>query len=703
MTDVEEALDSSTITPDIEPKIGFVRWKAILLLPLPIALFAGLYVIFGDTLAQSAMDAALSASLGEHTRIKDYQVSFSVFGPKLTVENLECFHPDKKLSKGKTAEEVKALPDEDWNPIFAFKRLNADVDFLALLAGRVWINDFEFSGLRVYPRNFSKVKEPDEPEEQKTPTTPIESVTELLQQVEDIRNNEWIRQAMELVEGDEEQESEEERLARELRESVPPSPTYIMDELSKLGQPAFLSKKGSINDLELNFHRKHFKPTGNERSMHSLTQTSLTVENVSSSPKEWGRFITATGFGLVNGKEGERIDLSFAINYSDAPEDALKPTYGSIASDTLKFAKLFGESLTKVKAGFYSYTADHPTAKGASVVRLGGQLANLGSRAELSLWLDGDGKQGTKAALGLKVDDLPVDKVLGQLGDLPFDFEPGMKASLMSCNADGRTIGDAPDNPSTCLRLTGDQLEMHLMLNLTGVRLKPIKGKKILGIPSERFVPAFNEGIATLQDDKGRVPLQVGFSGGASNLSFGLERPGTRGLVLLVIGAMELGVADVAGRTDIGGIVFEDNMVLDLVAPPDVDTAERDRHDLKDIGCRAILKNAMLDPKKQPKKIAGMDSQYFVFAWNKFMGKSEGVPIADVTLFDSKENFSPSMKLDTNSLTKDMGKSLGIEDFAKEPAKALEKTFGKEFDDFKKDPGKAFKDLTGKDIPVPLP
>jgi hypothetical protein len=183
-----------------------------------------------------------------------------------------------------------------------------------------------------------------------------------------------------------------------------------------------------------------------------------------------------------------------------------------------------------------------------------------------------------------------------------------------------------------------------------------------------------------------------------------LESPGTRGIIDAMVGATAYTGAEMNRNFN---LPFE--LVPEAVAQASSVDAQgkartlngpgSDSHDLKDLTLQVLLKNGYAARKAGHGQILGIPADYFTYAWNRMQkANPNGFPVR-LRVFDANGRFAPAIVGPSEKeLVKQLGATVGIDDFGKNFAQIAEK-YASDFPAFQKGGIQAAKDIAGGKVP----
>jgi|GEM_PF-6581915 len=617
---------------ELDKKRGPIRWKAAAAIPFVFVSFVLIGWILGDSMAEEAIRSAMIEGFGPSTHVEMDDVSFSIFGPKLSVENLRVYQPTKSLYFNAEdpdfdllAEQMEGLSEDyahdDWSEILAMGTLNVDVDFWPLLSGHFYGN-LDLRDALVQPDNINPMDAPKPgtppsaggsggaggaagaggtgtgtgAAEEAPEDSEVDSLNEIMDEFEKWRNDPWVQRGIEYAKDwresrDEEGESEAEIRERNLkaRSMLPASPAYIMEAMAGNMRPNFLLREIKAGQMDVKFGRSTHKHKLGE----SKDEGVLTVRNVSSDPVLWGEFISAEG------KLGSA--LTAEVNYSKKAEDQGKPSKIHVALSDGLLDGVFGKGLTEARAGLLLFEEPRQLSGGMTstdVFNLSGNVS--GGSFDASLWIP---RRGGFGALGFAMRDVPLDEIAKGLGDLPFGFTPGMTGTITTCTPDGKGVYSA-DDPSSCFVVGKDGVSVTLSLKFSGGGLTPKAGQSVLGIPGEDFCEFFNAWLLRQGEAEFRFQLDTNADGSPFKLLY----PGDRWLVDSLIDSASITGAKLSqwGGSSIkfaadGNVALRSvdlaskNRLSDSGEPLSDDNADRMSDSLGSLRARAVMKELRVE------------------------------------------------------------------------------------------------------------
>lgn len=650
----EEATDEVAV--DTQPESNaekrkrarLLRLKAAIILPVlfggaALAYFLMIDGIIADQLTMQARNVA-----GEGGDSKVEHVSFSIFGPSLTVRELSAWQD----VEGRESREIIYV-----------REANLDIEFWPLLERRLVINDISASEIR-YQQPWSP-----EPEEQPSdiPTDTSEpELNEYLKQLREILESEeiddlrdWIEKLREYSEQEDGTEEGEEPAKDEPAQRTPEGELepakrawYVDEALAAVeAQPRVVIKHASLDELNITFGRED-----KNRFAHKVTQLELSAESISSDPIAYGQAMKFTAAGNLDGKESRRAEIGLTLRFSPDELISIEQVDGSAGLKTVDISSLvdtdvFGDTLTDARLSVLHYAPTHAEFSGRTQLRMSGSIRPPGfpspAKASFGIWFGGF---KTKSAAGaflpsgvsVQIEDFPLEPVLNLAGGSPIPLaDKQATISFGTVDSNGRF-----GTPESALSWH-DDIRVHLRMQVKGLSFADPEGD-LAGLPGTFLVRGLNKVI----DGMGGLDVIVGFEGSKDRIALDLEKPGLRAFVDAVINALTLTAPELKSMVD---LPFEVSSNASFgLASMNADGSLRDpklsldgeaRHDLNDLRVGFNLREVSIAPKPGQTTIIGLPAEDFCRAFNAFMASTGRDGLALRTrIMNAEGNFSPALE-----------------------------------------------------------
>ncbi|MBZ0137812.1 MAG: hypothetical protein K8I27_15715 [Planctomycetes bacterium] len=633
-------------------RAGLLRLKAVCILPVLFggAALAYFFMIDGIIADQLTMQARNVAGEGGNSEVG--YVSFSIFGPKLTIRELHAWQD----VEGRERREVIYL-----------REANLDIEFWPLLEKRFVINDISASEIR-YQQPWSPEPEP-EPADVPTDTSQPE-LNDYLKQLKDILESEEIDDLRDWIEKLREYSKEEgatgsgEETVEEPAKAEPSQRTpdgelepanrawYVEKALSSVtAQPTVLVKHASLDELSITFGRED-----KNRFAHKVTQLELKAESISSDPVAYGQPMKFIAAGNLDGKESRRAEIGLTLRFSPDELISIEQVDGSaglksIDIGSLVDADVFGGTLLDAKLSVVHYASTHGEFSGRTQLRMSGSIQPPGfakpAKASFGIWFGGfktESAVGTflPSGVSIQIEDFPLEPVLALAGGSPIPLANNQTTiSFGTVDSNGRY-----GTPESALSWH-DGIKVHLRMQVKGLSFAD-PGGDLAGLPGTFLVRGLNKVI----DGMGGLDVVVGFEGSKDRIALDLEKPGLRAFVDAVVNALTLTAPEMKSLIDLP-FELSSNATFGL-ASMNADGSVRDpklsldgeaRHDLNDLRVGFNLRDVSIVPKPGQDTIIGLPAEDFCRAFNAFMASTgpDGLAIR-TRIMNAEGNFSPALE-----------------------------------------------------------
>ena len=635
----------------------FLRLNAIFALPVLIvpALLAYYFMIDGAVREQVLAQSVDLAGYKGQAEVEE--VTFSIFGPKLTVRELRAW---QDLEGGR-------------HEVLYVGEANFDVEFWALLERRLVVNEVTASRIR-YESPRPEPAPPGgpaggpSPQPEAPPKTPNDYVNDYLKQVEDFLNSDEYRQGKEWLEKlrkymDEREDKEAKEAARRQRELTGQAgrPTYVTRALREQGvPPALVVKKAGVSELEF-----VLGTSGNAQLGSKLSNVELVAQSVSSDPLAYRLPMEFKAGGNLDGDAGRRVELGLVLRFDPEELVRLEQVKGGFTLARLPLEGLvdtseFGDTLLGVELSLVHYAPTHPALGGRTRLTLAGGINPPGfsipgksSRLNVNLWFGGYAKENKlgpflPSGLGFSVEHVALDGLLGKAGGLGLPVARGASFSFGTCDEQGRF-----DTPQAAVTWH-DGLDLKLRLSVDGLKFNEAesKGKQVLGLPADLLAKGLNRVMEGMSADGKRLEVMVGFSGKASDFKFGIMRPGLRTFVDACINALYLNADEIESLVELPFAVGRQGRIglfsadaLGNRRTPAFDLERAQDEGLGDLRVVLSLSGLTIAPRAGQSRIAGLPADDFCTAFNTFVANQgeAGVKFR-CRLFNGEGKFSPALE-----------------------------------------------------------
>lgn len=669
----QQAPETAPVAP-VRTKKRLLRLQAAVALPLLLGAAALAYWFMIDGIVRDALLSQSISYAGKGGNAEVEKVSFTIFGPKLKVEQLRAW---QNLDDGKEHEVVYV------------KEAVFDMEFWPLLERRVVVNQLTASQVRWH----APISDKPEPVVQDTPPTDTSNGTlnDYLKQAQDILNSEELRTALEWIDKlkqytDEHSKSEPqqpapgnepagnqptvsgpgnepatgpatapgetpaETPAQEVELGPARRAAYVEEALAKVGaQPRFVLKLAGVDELNITWGSAK-----KERFARKVTDLLLSAQDVTSDPVAYGKQMQFKAEGNLDGQTSRRVTLGLKIRF-DARELMKLEQVDSLAGlktfslKGLVDTALFGDTLYDCGISLTHFSSSHLDYASRTRLMLSGGIAPPGfdkpGKASFSLWFGGYRSDKVWTAfvpsgIGVQVENFPLQGLAKMIGGSPLPLQDGPATiSFGTCDAAGNF-----GTPQAAMTWH-DGFKVRLRLTITGMRFKETK-EDVGGAPGALVVKGLNRVLEGL----GGLDVIVGFEGSKDRIALGLERPGLRAFFDALVNALEVSPQDLEGIVELP-FALDGNAKIGL-ASVNADGSKRDprlnlsgetRHDLNDLRVALNLSGVNLKPKTGQDKVLGLPAEDFCRAFNAFLGQEGGLQLR-TRIFDGKGAFSPALE-----------------------------------------------------------
>jgi hypothetical protein len=639
----------SSQAPESSPpeprKAGPLRLKAVVLLPGLIGIGCLAYYFTIDGVVADSLVAAAVAAAGEEGQAEVEHVSFSIFGPKLTVRELRAW---QNLPQGR-------------RDVLHVGEAKVDVEFWPLFERRLVVNEISMTSVSVTPPKTTKEDkpEPDVPTDTSNP-----DLNEYLKQVRDLLESEdmnelihWLEKLKEYTE--QPKDAEEPKVVDDVQPDQPildPGPAgrawYVKRALvSERAKPRVIVKRAALDQLNVSF-----ADADGKRFVSSVTDLLLSAEGVSSDPVAYGEAMKFVAQGNLDGDAERRVELGLTLRFDADQLVTLEQVDGAAGIRSLAIGKLvdpgvFGDTLREVRLSLVRYSSGHAGMADRTRMMISGlvQPPNFPSPAQASfaLWfggIAGDSALATFAPSGISihVEDFPLAPVLAMAGGTPLPVESeGATVTFGTCDVHG-SFG----SPAAAFTWH-DGIDVRVRLKVNGMRFAEEKGE-LAGLPGEFVMRGLNRVI----DGMGGLDVIVGFQGSKDKIALSLDRPGLRNFVDAVVNALSLTAPELESLVDLPFTVSSNTRIALASVNADGSTRESAltiagevRHDLNDLRIAINLRDVRINPKAGHGQIAGLPAPDFCRAFNALM---QSLGPAGLNLrtrvMDAQGVFSPALE-----------------------------------------------------------
>ena len=651
-TNEADSIDAPAAEAEAEARkrAGLLRLKAAVVLPLLFGAAALAYYFLIDGIIADQLTMQARSYAGEGGIAEVDHVSFSIFGPSLTVRELSAWQD---------------IEGREPREIIYVREANLDIEFWPLLERRVVINDISASEVR-YQQPWS----PETEEESDVPTdTNQPELNDYLQQVKDILESEEVQDLRDLLEELREQvEEEDEEVEGEPGDEpageAPAQRTpegelepakrawYVEEALaSREAQPRVIVKHASLDELNITFGRED-----KNRFAHKVTQLELTAESVSSDPVAYRQAMRFTAAGNLDGKESRRAEIGLTLRFDPDELVSIEQVDGDVGLKSVDISSLvdtdiFGDTLRDARLSVVHYAPSHTDFSGRTQLSMSGSIQPPGftspAKASFGIWFGGYQSDNTAAAfmpsgVSIQIEDFPLEPVLNLAGGSPIPLA-NKNATISFGTVDGNGTYGTPESALSW----HDGIKVHLRMQVKGLSFADPEGD-LAGLPGTFLVRGLNRVV----DGMGGLDVIVGFEGSKNNIALDLEKPGLRAFVDAVVNALTLTAPEIESMIDLPFTVSSSasfglaSMNADgSVRDPKLSLDGEARHDLNDLRVGFNLRDVTIAPKPGESTIAGLPADDFCSTFNNFMQSlgPEGLSIR-TRVMNTEGTFSPALE-----------------------------------------------------------
>ncbi|MCF6228356.1 MAG: hypothetical protein L3J82_06795 [Planctomycetes bacterium] len=643
--DILSAPDGSAVSSDEEPasptSAKLLRLEAAASIPILLAAFGVAYFFTIDHILAEQLTNN-SAAAFENGESSVDSVNFSIFGPKLEINNFQVWQNT----------------DNGQHKIVDIGRANLDIELVPLFSGRIVVNEALLAKTTLQTP-LSK----EQPEDESLPDkTGSDQLSEYLKKAQDLINSdevkdlrEWLDKLKEYQDENSEEDEPETKGKGGKGKSAPADTSddpgiprqawYIAEREKQVGAtPRVVIKKAAIEELNIVLGQ------GEDRFVRSLTNVNLEVQSVSSAPVAYGQPIKVTASGELDGDKTRTLKLGGVVQFDADQLIKLKQVDAGIELAQINIAGLadeavFGKLMKNAKLTITNYASSHETFAGRTSIAIVGDIFPEGTqkaRAGLNLWFGGlDGDAGmVPTGIGFHLQKFPLTKILALSGGTPLSVEDnGALITIGTCDAEGNF-----DTPEAAIHWA-DGLGVNIRLKVDSLKFSA-SGGDVAGLPGGLVVRGLNNVITEM----GGLDIIVGFSGKPEDVSLSLIKPGVRSFVDAVVNSLDASSADIKAVIDLPFNV-SDNAKLSFTSV-NADGSKRDpklsisgsaRHDLNDLRVSINFKNLLASPKPGQNSIAGLPAADFCAAFNKLVSAEDGLSIR-TRIMDDTGKFSPALE-----------------------------------------------------------
>ncbi|MCA8917703.1 MAG: hypothetical protein KDB32_01335 [Planctomycetes bacterium] len=647
--DADTAPDADASEPavDVEapPKkrVKPLRLKAAVVLPLLFGVSSLAYFFMIDGILADQLVVQAQSYAGEHGQAEVGNVSFSIFGPKLRIENLRAWQD---------------LPEGE-HEVAYLGRAELDIEFWPLLERRLVVNDISATEIRL--------QEPWKPEsEQQADDVPTDTnqpeLNDYLKKLKDVLESEELKDLRDWLEKLKEYQDKQDEPPTEPEGQVEGAPPeefgpssrawYVEEALSREeAKPQVVVKHASLDELAVSW--------GSEDEVkfaHKVTNLELSAESVTSDPIAYKLPMKFKAAGNLNGDADRRVELGLTVRFDPDELIKLEQVDGAASIKSLDISSLvdtsvFGKTLTGASLTVTRFASEHSEFSGRTRLNLTGAIQPPGfampAKASFAIWFGGYRGDTAAAAfmpsgVSVQVEDFPLQQVLKLAGESPIPLKDNNATiSFGTCDANGNYA-----TPESALSWH-DGIKVHMRLQVKGLEFADPQGD-LGGLPGTFMVRGLNKVISGM----GGLDLIVGFEGSKDRIGLDLEKPGLRAFVDAIVNALTLNAPeikslidlpfDVSGNSSFGlASVNADGTQRD----PQLSVSGEARHNLNDLRVAFNLRDINITPKPGQSTIIGLPAPDFCRAFNAFMGTlgPDGLSVR-TRLMNAEGNFSPALE-----------------------------------------------------------
>ncbi|MCB9893740.1 MAG: hypothetical protein H6839_04780 [Planctomycetes bacterium] len=632
--------------PKAPKKVRFLRLKAAVALPLLFGVAIIVYWLMIDGVIADQLVAQGKAYAGKGGEAQVGRVHFSIFGPKLEIDEMRVW---QDLGDGREHE------------VAYLGSAKLDIEFWPLLERRFVVNDIRATAIRYQgPR-----KEKAEPETADVPTdTNQPELNDYLKQVKDILQSEeidslrdWMEKLHEYMEEKEappDEEPSEPPPPQEEPEELGPSgrASYVEEALGAIdAEPTVVIKHASLDELAVTFGRED-----KNRFAYKVTDLELSAESVSSDPVLYKQPMLVKAAGNLDGLAERRVELGLTVRFDPKDLVTLEQVDGTAGIKTVNISslvdpKVFGGTLSDARLMVTHFASDHAEFSGRTRLQLSGSIQPPNfkntAKASFSLWFGGFRGTTTASAflpsgISVQVEDFPLNPILDLAGGSPLKLANDQATiSFGTVDSNGRYA-----TPESALSWH-DGIKVHMRLQVKGLSFADPEGD-LAGLPGT-FV---TRGLNRVIDGMGGLDVIVGFQGSKNRIALDLEKPGLRAFIDAVINALTLTAPEIKSLIDLPFEVSSSatfglaSMNADgTVRDPKLSLDGEARHDLNDLRVGLNLRDTTIAPKPGQTSIIGLPANDFCRAFNAFMATlgPDGLSIR-TRIMNEAGTFSPALE-----------------------------------------------------------
>ncbi len=651
----ESAAEAAPVAPETAAeatprKVRFLRLKAAIALPILFGAAALTYWFMIDGIIRDQLLAGARTYAGANGESEVANVSFSIFGPKLRVENLSAW---------------QTLENGQQHEVIFVKEAVFDIEFWQLLTRRLVVNEVSATSIR-WQQPISPPEPAGEapPQAEGPPTDTSEpALNDYLKKAREILESEELKDIQDLLEKlkeytDKEGEAEPAEAEPPPATAFNPGPSgrawYVAQALqSAEAQPMVVVKRAALAELDVSFAGD---PAADKKPfVTKITQLELSAESVTSSPVAYGKPMQFKAAGNLDGDAERRVELGLTIRFDPTELLSIEQVDGKAGIRSLDVSsmvdpKVFGTTLRDVSLSLTRFSDEHGQYAGRTRLMMAGALQPPGfdrpARASFALWFggfDGDGAVAMLAPSGIsvQVEDFPLDPILGLAGGSPLPLAGGSPTiSFGTCDEQGNF-----GSPMAAFTWH-DGLAVKLRLKVNGLRFAE-DNADTGALPAKYVLRGLNRVI----EGMGGLDLVVGFQGRKDAIMLDLERPGLRGFVDAIVNALTLEAADIRSLVDLP-FEISDGASIGL-ASVNADGTPRDpkltidgeaRHDFNDLRVSFNLGGMTIRPKAGQKDIMGLPADEFCRAFNALLSSSDGGLKLRTRIMNEQGAFSPALE-----------------------------------------------------------
>lgn len=649
--DTPEAANAAedAVAPAAAKKVRFLRLKAAVALPILFVAAALTYWFMVDGIIRDQLLSGAKLYAGENGASEVANVSFSIFGPKLRVENLAAW---------------QTLENGEKHEVIFVKEAVLDIEFWPLLQRRLVVNEVSATSIRWQQPISPPEPEPAPGDTQGPPTDTSEpALNEYLKKARDVLESEELKDIQDLLEKLKEYTDRKEDTEPQPAPAAPQTPfnpgpsdraAYVKSALQGAhAQPMVVVKRAALAELDVSFPGD---PKANKKPfVTKVTQLELSAESVTSAPLAYGKPMQFKAAGNLDGEAERRVELGLTIRFDANELMTIEQVGGNAAIKSLDVSSfvdpgIFGTTLRDVSLSLTRFSESHAQYAGRTRLMMAGSMQPPGmtraSKASFALWFGGFSGDSAAAMLApsgisVQIEDFPLAPILGLAGGSPLPLEGGdATISFGTCDEAGNF------GSPTAAFTWHDGIAVRLRLKVSGLRF--VEDNAETGaLPAKYVLRGLNRVIEGL----GGLDVVVGFQGGKDAIKLDLERPGLRGFVDAVVNALTLESADMRSLVDLP-FEISDGASIGL-ASVNADGTLRDpkltidgeaRHDFNDLRVSFNLGGMTIRPKAGQQDILGLPADEFCRAFNALLSSSDGGLKLRTRIMNEQGAFSPALE-----------------------------------------------------------